>query len=327
MRQQRAFQDPAKGRTDVITIACLLGALDDLEATALITTAVLEWPRAQTARLLRCSEEEVQIAYESALMKVRPLENLVMAPNECSEGPLPISPELRTWARQNCEQAVRPCHHCEAPFLTRHLLAAHGGRPRRFCSNACRQAAYRTRRAAGPQMPLTIAPSTPDRQRVNNQFAVTCSSQYDRPRELGAGLFLRCLVFQGHEGPHRTLTGAPPGTRTELAWAVWEDPSSPVDWKRTCGRRTVDCSTVGGCDWSCIRRHGHIWCALPHGHSNMCLSIEHSSYPTGARPLDRNLEKALRQRLSAPQPRDEAIALASDKLLQPASEAHRVADA
>ena len=50
---------------------------------------------------------------------------------------------LRESLRTYGPETVTRCEHCESPIV---LHPNHLGRPRRFCRNACRQAAYRARK-------------------------------------------------------------------------------------------------------------------------------------------------------------------------------------
>ncbi|MFF2619019.1 hypothetical protein [Kitasatospora sp. NPDC058046] len=72
--------------------------------------------------------------------------------DELLDGPVPRSADLRALLRELGFDDIEAwtCEHCRLAVLPVRAPGAlpNGGRPRRYCSNACRQAAYRARRAA-----------------------------------------------------------------------------------------------------------------------------------------------------------------------------------
>ncbi|WP_344638654.1 hypothetical protein [Kitasatospora cystarginea] len=53
-------------------------------------------------------------------------------------------PHVRDLVAQIEREVLTACEHCERPAIP--PPTTRGGRPRRYCSNACRQAAYRARK-------------------------------------------------------------------------------------------------------------------------------------------------------------------------------------
>ncbi|MFF9638701.1 hypothetical protein ACF1D2_29485 [Streptomyces bacillaris] len=72
--------------------------------------------------------------------------------DETDDGALVIDRGLRDLIRSWClEEMFAPlCGQCGRPMETIGPLYGSAGRPRRYCSNACRQKAYRARQRAGP---------------------------------------------------------------------------------------------------------------------------------------------------------------------------------
>lgn len=72
--------------------------------------------------------------------------------DETGDGVLVIDRGLRDLIRSwYLEEMFAPlCGQCERPMETIGPLYGSAGRPRRYCSNACRQKAYRARQRAGP---------------------------------------------------------------------------------------------------------------------------------------------------------------------------------
>ncbi|WP_207226521.1 hypothetical protein, partial [Streptomyces albidoflavus] len=55
------------------------------------------------------------------------------------------SRELRRWADAVAQSIVVICT-CGRKFLPENIFSINGGRPKRYCSNACKQSAYRSRK-------------------------------------------------------------------------------------------------------------------------------------------------------------------------------------
>ncbi|WP_327286620.1 hypothetical protein [Streptomyces sp. NBC_01205] len=282
MRRQRTFRDPTPDRTGSNSVGWILDGLDDFEATVFLTTAVLEWPPAQTARLLRCAEEDVRKTHQLVLPQFQFLDYLEKVHSEF-DGRRIFSAELRSCAREICEALIRRCPRCEEPFMQRY--SARGGRPREFCRNACRQAAYRKRWTAPAAESDTAALPPPGGFQPHHPRPVVCPAYRGRMPELGPGLMLRCLLFRGHEGRHCALTGLADDEYDYLVptWVRWEGGTSPAVVLGPCG------------------------CALPGGHAGRCLwdrrlwSQRASTAPTNDLEIDRETLRAVRARLSSPE--------------------------
>lgn len=175
------------------------------------------------------------------------------------------------------EVLIRHCAHCAKP-----VRAVAGGRPRRFCSSACKQAAYRARHTA--ERPLEEPVPAPGRWRAKPR---PCRAYPDVASE-GMEPYLVCPLPRGHEGCHCSLVGPAVIGPVTSWWARWEDkswgwdagPSSPPTLYYTCQN-----------------------CILPHGHAGPCLDSRYVWTDVAPRLLpDRELDRMVRLRLSFPSP-------------------------
>ncbi|MFH8753672.1 hypothetical protein ACH4GK_38000 [Streptomyces rimosus] len=298
MKRRYDYRDPTASRADISTINNVLATLDSLEVTVFTLAVVLEQPLATIARLLRRSEGEVADILSVATSRLRhPCHSTVMSDEFGQDGKIAVSAGLRSWARELSEELVRRCLQCGEAFLLHDLIATRGGRPRRFCSNACRQAAYRMRRKApgGAPGPQDAAAKPGFRHMPAVRGWPPCAV----PRALGeSGLprgTERCLRFGGHHGPHLALHAA---VHDGLRWFCWTDPGKPARTLVICGLH--DGAWYPSQPWNTepVR-----CCVLPLGHSGAHLRApvraQGSESPVPA--TDRSLSAALRCRLGLPQ--------------------------
>ncbi|WP_129803688.1 hypothetical protein [Streptomyces sp. F001] len=252
---------------------------------------VLEWPLTQAARLLRRPEEDVRGMFEKATRRLRHPGLWQSLNGEFDGGRISVSAEVRGWVRDLCEAAVLRCPQCEEPFLLQQLTSprggGRGGRPRRFCSNACRQAAYRRRRAAAePETAPVLPPRLLGSAKPPRSRLAICTEYRDYVPELGGMLLLRCLLFRGHGGQHCALAGVAEEEHGFLvpAWIRWERGSSGTVAELACAM-----------------------CALPRGHAGVCIhdlrlwAMPYAAAST-ALSMDREMLQAVRVRLSFPAP-------------------------
>lgn len=178
------------------------------------------------------------------------------------------------------ESPVRRCAHCSEPVKT-----PDGGRPRRFCSAACKQSAYRARRAAIE----THLPKSPTAaQGVWRKTPRSCRA---RPilRSRSLRPVLHCPLLVGHQGSHRALVGNVFQQRVTLWWVGWEN--EKWGW----GGGWQGDSPAGVLYYACDR------CVLPRRHAGVCL---HAAFvwedPGYLTTRERELDQVVRQRLSFP---------------------------
>ncbi|WP_157851530.1 hypothetical protein [Streptomyces monomycini] len=298
MKRRYDYRDPTANRADTSSINHVLATLNDLEVTVFILSVVLEQPLATIARLLRRPDGEVAGILRVATSRLRhPSHSTAVSDEFGQDGKIAVSAGLRSWARELSEELVRRCPRCGEPFLPHDLVTARGGRPRLFCSNACRQAAYRMRRKApgGGPKPQDTAATPGFRYLPALSGLPTCAA----PRALGESGFprvpMRCLLFATHEGPHLALR-APVhhGSR----WLCWTDPDKPAWMHAICGLHDAAWYPARPWNTESVR-----CCVLPLRHSGAHLrapvSAQDSESPVSA--MDRSLFAALRRRLGLPQ--------------------------
>lgn len=169
-------------------------------------------------------------------------------------------------------------HHCV--HCGKDLASSRSGRPRRFCSPACRQAAYRARG-------VVTAPQQTPKHSFWRTRPRPCRATPGLPSRMHP--YLVCPLVRGHQGLHRALVGPARGA-VRLYWAGWRDDSwsgaggweepGPVDLFSACSR-----------------------CLLPLGHTGPCLDTAYVwTDEVGPTVLDRTLDRMVRMRLSFPSP-------------------------
>ncbi|WP_442816677.1 RNA polymerase sigma factor [Streptomyces sp. NBC_01304] len=199
-------------------------------------------------------------------------------------------------ARQEVPPLTRHCAQCQAQFELHQPSPGqmHGGRPRLFCSNACRQTAYRNRKAAAEATPQpdSTSPPVPSRpQRVRTRLSVCHSST-------GGDLGDDCLLFPGHEGLHRTLVDLD----TTPRWASWQ--AAPPAHDSNLWEAPTACKFQPVCT---AAPQLTLWCLLPEGHTGVHAFSEPPQWMSGPTRwryapkrsmLSRSVISALRVRIS-----------------------------
>lgn len=256
MTRRRDFRDPTADRADISGVSALMDTLSDVEAEVLFYIQVAGLSVPEVARRERLSEVEVFEHHSWALSRVRhpsrwgPMrdENLTDAS---------VSSELRGWLRQVFEEASTSCSRCQRAIYPEQLLRRSGGRPRRYCSNACKQAAYRKRRRLKP------APSEEMAQQQNRPLNLRNGlvRPMRPPRVEGCGDLsgadkIRCLRPEGHGEFH---VGLAVHNMPEGGWACWGQGALHLVHVAPC---TV---TPGGGVGTPQSRSGTM-CLLPRGH-------------------------------------------------------------
>ncbi|MGW5931892.1 hypothetical protein ACWF2L_37495 [Streptomyces anulatus] len=104
------------------------------------------------ARRLGVTEERAVSLLHSALSRLRHPSRAGTIIAEADGDDVARSRELRRWANAVAQSLVVTCP-CGRSFLPESIFLTTGGRPKLYCSNACKQAAYRARKqrkADGP---------------------------------------------------------------------------------------------------------------------------------------------------------------------------------
>ncbi|MFF0766938.1 helix-turn-helix transcriptional regulator [Streptomyces sp. NPDC003737] len=271
MRRQHIFRDPTANRaTSPIEIKKILGRLTPTEVSVLRMTA--EGHSAATvAHALGLSERAVEAQLARARLRLR------------SSGVRNDVDKLRAadvgQARQAAPLLIGHCAQCHARFELSSPGPMRGGRPRRFCSNACRQTAYRKRRAAIEATPQEILPKP---QRVRTRLSV-CQAH------TGGDYGDRCLLFPGHKGPHRTLVDIGSTPR----WASWQAAPSASDEDRPRWEAPTTCELHPVCT---AAPDLPSWCLLPEDHTGTHAFSEPPAFKQQV--LSGDIANALRVRIS-----------------------------
>lgn len=171
---------------------------------------------------------------------------------------------------------IHHCGHCGQG-----LAPSGSGRPRRFCSPACKQAAYRARSSV-----VTTPQQTPVR-----------SFWRTRPRPCRAAPvlptwlepYLVCPLIREHRGLHRALVGPAKEGEVRPYWAAWRDNS----WVRGQWEEPGPVELFSACSR----------CLLPFGHTGACLATPYVwTDEIGPTAPDRTLDRVMRVRLCFPSP-------------------------
>lgn len=284
MRRRRAFRDPTGARADTSLIGEVLAAVNETEAALFVMVVVLGQPLQQAARLLDLPEEKAEARLSVVTSRLRHPSLSQRVGDEFLDGQAAVSAQLRSWTREISEALYPRCARCDAAFMPSGPSSSRGGRPRRFCSSACRQAAYRKRLAAAettPEKPALHAQRMPNRPQSRNPRPALCADyHYD-------GFSIGCLLHRGHRAEHLALCSAA-GNR--VVWACWAEKNGSLAWHPVCA------AAEDSRQWAPR-------CALPEGHrgTHVLGSVPWvEPWDRVGEPvhLDRSLQIALRIRLS-----------------------------
>jgi hypothetical protein len=285
MRQQHRFRDSTAARADVSHIMEVLGRINQVEATLFALVVVLEEPTRLAARLVGLPVRRAELLLTRVTSRLRDPYWSMGVQEELWDGSV-VSAELRRWASEVSAALVPRCVQCGVVLATRDT-ALRGGRPRRTCSNACRQAAYRRSKAAGGDgakkavssmrhVPPVPSPRRPGRCNAPRVY-VNGGIQLSDPKG--------CLLRPGHPGQHCALYAAKRGV---AMWAMWGK-GPQTTWRELC-------SVVRG-----AHRRDHC-CVLPTGHGGTHFfspPLPEAERGDGRHiPLGKDLEAALVVRLA-----------------------------
>lgn len=144
--RQRRHKDTTWDRVNRSGVGRVFATITDRRQVGVVVLAVvwgLSWQ--EISRRMGISEREAGILLNKTVSRFRH-PSLVETIHEDLLDDVPArSPELRSWAQEAAEAMLVTCT-CGRRFLPENMFSLNGGRPPKYCSNACRQAAYRARR-------------------------------------------------------------------------------------------------------------------------------------------------------------------------------------
>ncbi|MEV7381870.1 hypothetical protein [Streptomyces lydicus] len=153
MKHRHAYRDVTMERATRSQLDYVLDQLhDQREVDLVILMLVFTLSPRETALRLQITEHSVGTRLQRAMVKLQ-YSGGVAALREELEGHVPRAAQFRRRVEELAESLLVTCPRCARPFFPENKAAATGGRPRRYCSNACRQAAYRSRRRAASPGP------------------------------------------------------------------------------------------------------------------------------------------------------------------------------
>jgi hypothetical protein len=158
------FRDPTVERAQLSKIDNLLNAITDpVEKELFLHVAALGLPFPESARRLGLTRKDARQLAERTRDKINdPSYGGILWGEALDDSYVLRSAELRAWTTQALTSLQVVCPRCSHRFLPESLFDPSGGRPRTYCSNACRQAAYRARRRASTDEPTGGAASPGD---------------------------------------------------------------------------------------------------------------------------------------------------------------------
>lgn len=150
MRRRRPYRDSTAKRASLSDFGRVLNAIRDRrERGMLILLFIWGISFQEACRRLGVSERDGQVVFGRAMSHLRHPSRSQDLREELDEDGDPVkSVELRRWAEAAGQGLVIICEHCGRRFVPEHLFKVTGGRPPRFCTNVCRQRAYRARKKA-----------------------------------------------------------------------------------------------------------------------------------------------------------------------------------
>ncbi|MFL0028451.1 hypothetical protein ACJBCE_36625 [Streptomyces sp. NBUL23] len=146
MRRHRPFRDTTAERASISNIGYALTSIGDRREVAIVVLAIV-WGLSvrDSARRMGVTERQAEVLLHKVLFKLRHPSRSGTLSAEADGEDVARSKELRRWA-EAVERSLLVTCSCGSIFLPDNIFLATGGRPKRYCSNACRQAAYRARK-------------------------------------------------------------------------------------------------------------------------------------------------------------------------------------
>ncbi|WP_329321621.1 hypothetical protein [Streptomyces sp. NBC_01262] len=148
-RRRTTHSDPTPARARTNSIAEVLEHLSRDQVVALLATRVYGLSDLQTSRRFDIPVNQIDRLSRTAMAWIRHPKRLVAGFEAELDGVVATSADLQILLQKFglAELEAAPqCAHCKRPVLALHLYRPAVGRPRKYCSNACRQAAYRARK-------------------------------------------------------------------------------------------------------------------------------------------------------------------------------------
>ncbi|MGW2183653.1 sigma factor-like helix-turn-helix DNA-binding protein [Streptomyces sp. NPDC001732] len=133
-------------RADISSIGLALNSIKNRREIGIVVLLVI-WGLSmqEAARRLGVTEEQARELLYKALSRLRHPSSAHRLREEVDGDFVARSRELRRWADAAVQAIVVTCT-CGRKFLPENIFMTTGGRPKRYCSNACKQAAYRARK-------------------------------------------------------------------------------------------------------------------------------------------------------------------------------------
>ncbi|MER6611567.1 hypothetical protein ABT282_38410 [Streptomyces sp. NPDC000927] len=146
MRRQRPYRDTTVERADISSIGLALNSIKNRREVGIVVLLVI-WGLSmqEAARRLSVTEKQAEELLYKSLSRLRHPSRAQRLREEIDGDFVARSRELRRWADAAVQAIVVTCT-CGRKFLPENIFMTTGGRPKRYCSNACKQAAYRARK-------------------------------------------------------------------------------------------------------------------------------------------------------------------------------------
>jgi hypothetical protein len=147
MRQHRSADiDPTFAHARISPIERLLSVATAREVEVILLRIVIGLPLDEVARRVRCSTTEAVHLLNLGTSKIRHPSRGNEGLDEFLDAFASPSAEVRDYIAMISLESVT-CARCRLPsFPDPTNYASASGRPRKYCSNSCRQAAYRARK-------------------------------------------------------------------------------------------------------------------------------------------------------------------------------------
>ncbi len=162
-RRGYTHRDPTASRLPLSALTEVLVSLTNpSERYAFLAHAVYRAPVSVIADHLgqTVSETEYQLSRCRARLRHPGRAQALVDEMDFGDGLMLTSPDLRRFLDEIRGLERGACEYCLEKDVAWPRHPERGGRPRKFCSNRCRQAAYRMRRSADTAAPKTSGVST-----------------------------------------------------------------------------------------------------------------------------------------------------------------------
>ena len=142
---RRRYREVTPPPLDVSMIGSVLDSLSEREANIVIATVILGTPTRVICNMYGITPEQMREIKRRTMLKLQHTSRARVIENEWSDQQWTLfSPDLRRQIAELTQCAPPPCEQCGVP-MDWPPAPDRGGRPRTYCSSACRQKAYRLR--------------------------------------------------------------------------------------------------------------------------------------------------------------------------------------